>query len=178
MDSRHASLGRRTVLNLIIVLHFYYLRCDYKEPSRVLTNRLHFLFLWRFFISLFSEVFSFFELDLIFFSLSFFNLIWSLMQLEEIRQKRAAERLSKASSGPDLIKVSSPSGLYYSQNWCLRCIRVCLYLYAIILLISRIKTFFFFSLFSTETVGIKKSESGSRLSEVKSICTISFHVWK
>ena len=56
--------------------------------------------------------------------------------LEEIRQKRAVERLSKAPSGPDLTKVSGPN----------------------------------------DTVGMKKSESGNRLSEVKSICTISFHV--
>ncbi|PSR86131.1 Myosin-10 like [Actinidia chinensis var. chinensis] len=45
--------------------------------------------------------------------------------LEEIRQKRAAERLSKASSGPDLTKVSN----------------------------------------SSDDLGMKKSESGSRLSE-------------
>ncbi|XP_057953103.1 uncharacterized protein LOC131147615 [Malania oleifera] len=31
--------------------------------------------------------------------------------LEEIRQKRAAERLSKAASGPDLSKISSPSDI-------------------------------------------------------------------
>ncbi|KAL2471376.1 myosin heavy chain-related [Abeliophyllum distichum] len=45
--------------------------------------------------------------------------------LEEIRQKRAAERLSKASSGPDLTKVST----------------------------------------SADVVGMRKSESGNRLSE-------------
>ncbi|KAI4352654.1 hypothetical protein L6164_006885 [Bauhinia variegata] len=45
--------------------------------------------------------------------------------LEEIRQKRAAERLNKTSSGPDLTKVPTP----------------------------------------TEIVGMKKSESGTRLSE-------------
>lgn len=49
--------------------------------------------------------------------------------LEEIRQKRAAERLSKASSGPDLSQVSSSSS---SPN---------------------------------DAVGMKKSESGTRLSE-------------
>ncbi|KAL2489034.1 myosin heavy chain-related [Forsythia ovata] len=45
--------------------------------------------------------------------------------LEEIRQKRAAERLSKASSGPDLTKASTPA----------------------------------------DVVGMRKSESGNRLSE-------------
>lgn len=47
--------------------------------------------------------------------------------LEEIRQKRAAERLSKAASGPDLTQVSSSS--------------------------------------PNDAVGMKKSESGTRLSE-------------
>ncbi|KAK6935800.1 hypothetical protein RJ641_032830 [Dillenia turbinata] len=49
--------------------------------------------------------------------------------LEEIRQKRAAERLTKVSSGPDLTNASSP----------------------------------------IDSVGIRKSESGNRISDVRSM---------
>ena len=63
---------------------------------------------------------------------------WLVAQLEEIRQKRAAERLSKASSGPDLSTVPSTSG----QKQSLSCFR--LFLCAIA--ISAMNTIFLFLL--------------------------------
>lgn len=75
MDSRHASLGRRTV--------------EISSPATCF-----------FFSNLYPNTRIF---------LQFVHLIWNF-QLEDIRQKRAAEKLSKTSSGPDLSKASIPIG--------------------------------------------------------------------
>lgn len=75
MDSRHASLGRRTVQISSPATFFF---------SNLYPNNRIFL--------------------------QFVHLIWNF-QLEDIRQKRAAEKLSKTSSGPDLSKASIPIGL-------------------------------------------------------------------
>lgn len=80
MESRHASLGRRTVL----ISSSY---CAYSK------------------LSMFSVWFCSFQ-PLIRSSDDYFC---NFLQLEDIRQKRAAERLSKISSGPDLTKI--PNGI-------------------------------------------------------------------
>lgn len=82
-------------------------------------------------------------------------------QLEEIRQKRAAERLIKASSGPDLTQPSFHNGSHH------------LSLSLIIKLSFFLKKKYLYFL-CTDFVGMKKSESGNRLTEVGKIICKSF----
>lgn len=77
------------------------------------------------------------------------------LQLEDIRQKRAAERLSKISSGPDLTK--SPNGIDYGfVFWCFSFLNI-VFLSFFLMLLLRL---------DVPVAGIRKSESANRLSEV------------
>jgi hypothetical protein len=79
--------------------------------------------------------------------------------LEEIRQKRAAQRLSKASSGPDLSEIPNPAGNFIHLQF--QCFAISFSTSFAILI-----DYFIISDFPV----IRKSESGNRLSEVAFLC--------
>lgn len=148
MEARHATLGRRTV--------------QYKQPLSITIHCL--LVSFYLFSSGFDQFlrFLFVHHYLYFLLLNFYG--WSHAQLEEIRQKRAAERLSKTSSGPDLGQVPSTSGQNSPPREWTYCVFIIIMMIPFLCaLFSAIQNYFSFP---SETSGMSKSESANRLSEV------------